>query len=169
MSVSLDDFSERVITPAMPPRLASACCISNFIIPGSGTLVSGFAVFCCSKNSDMDTGDKVTTCACSLAIGLLQLALSAFILVGWCWSCVWGLHYVQMSKKHYPEGWGLDQPTNVRTSQPTRGDVTSFLSAVHRQGHPQPVLPPPYSHCVDPPPPYESIYQQFRADSYPGS
>lgn len=74
-----------------------------------------------------------------------------------------------LTEKHYPEGWGLDQPTNVRTSQPTRGDVTSFLSAVHRQGHPQPVLPPPYSHCVDPPPPYESIYQQSRADSYPGS
>lgn len=37
MSVSLDDFSERVITPAMPPRLASACCISNFVIPGSGS------------------------------------------------------------------------------------------------------------------------------------
>lgn len=37
MSVSLDDFSERVITPAMPPRLARACCISNFVIPGSGS------------------------------------------------------------------------------------------------------------------------------------
>ena len=62
--------------------------------------MSGFAVFCCSKNSDMDTGDKVTTLVCSLGIGLLQLALTAFLLLGWCWSCVWGLHYVDMSSMY---------------------------------------------------------------------
>ena len=38
MSVSLDDFSERAITPAMPPGLACACCVGNFILPGSGKL-----------------------------------------------------------------------------------------------------------------------------------
>lgn len=99
-------------------------------------------------------------------VNVIYQNLCMFTARGYVCTSIFGLI---LTEKHYPEGWGLDQPTNVRTSQPTRGDVTSFLSAVHRQGHPQPVLPPPYSHCVDPPPPYESIYQQFRADSYPGS
>lgn len=36
-----------------------------------GILVFGFVVFCCFKNFDMDIGDKVIMCVCSLVIGFL--------------------------------------------------------------------------------------------------
>ncbi|XP_062616545.1 protein SPEC3-like [Saccostrea cucullata] len=167
MSVCHDDFSDRVITPAMPPCLAFTCCAMNFIFPGSGTIVSGFAAFCCSMNTDMNTGDRLTTCLCNLSIGVLQLVLSGFILVGWCWSCVWGLHYVDMSKKHYPEEWGLEQTRDVWTSQPLSIDPLSHGQFDHQQSHP--VSPPPYTPRFDPPPPYDAIDDQPRLFSISGS
>jgi len=60
-------------------------------------MVAEFAVFCCSKNNDMDFGDKCSSCCCSISIGILQLALTAALLIGWCWSIVWGNYYVEMS------------------------------------------------------------------------
>jgi hypothetical protein len=34
----LDDYEDRIITPAMPPCMARFCCVLNFVIPGTGLL-----------------------------------------------------------------------------------------------------------------------------------
>ena len=45
----------------------------------------------------MDFGDKCSSCCCSVSIGILQLALTVALLIGWCWSIAWGNYYVEMS------------------------------------------------------------------------
>ncbi|XP_060064668.1 WW domain-binding protein 11-like [Ylistrum balloti] len=92
--------NKRMYIPALPMPLATLCCVLNFIFPGLGTIVAGVSVCCCSRNEDMGCGEQCGSCTISILIGLLQLILTALI-IGWVWSCVWGVMMIGMSSEYY--------------------------------------------------------------------
>lgn len=110
--------TERVAVPAMPMWLAIICCVLNFLIPGLGTIVAGFSTFCCARNEDMTAASRIGSCCISFSIGLLQLLTVAILLLGWIWSCVWGVFFIGMSTEYYHD----NPPDNTRgavVTQPT--------------------------------------------------
>lgn len=110
--------TERVAVPAMPMWLAITCCVLNFLIPGFGTIIAGFSTFCCARNEDMTAAKRVGSCCISFSIGLLQLLSVAILLLGWIWSCVWGVFFIGMSTEYYHD----NPPDNTRgaiVTQPT--------------------------------------------------
>ncbi|XP_071143803.1 protein SPEC3-like [Mytilus edulis] len=161
------DFADRIVTPAMPLCMAYFCCVLNFIIPGSGTVVAGVSVFCCAENDDMEFGDKCTSCCCGLVLGLFQLLFTAFLLVGWCWSAIWGYSYIEMSKKHYTRRTHRRRRIQPITSQPvrrrlnqrhwTQPDTQELCIAIVSQ--------PNHLSCGSPPPPYYEEYRGLPTDS----
>ncbi|OWF55708.1 proline-rich proteoglycan 2-like [Mizuhopecten yessoensis] len=91
---------KRIYIPALPMPLATLCCVLNFVVPGLGTIVAGICVCCCSRNEDMGGGEQCGSCTLSILLGLLQLILTALI-IGWVWSCVWGVMMIGMSSEYY--------------------------------------------------------------------
>ncbi|CAF1187213.1 unnamed protein product [Adineta steineri] len=83
----------RRAVPQMPRALASICFVLNLILPGTGTLISAFAVFCCGKH---DYEKNIVACLYNLLAALLQIA-TIFLLVGWIWSVRWGILFIQLS------------------------------------------------------------------------
>ncbi|XP_071084060.1 calcium-binding protein P-like [Haliotis cracherodii] len=101
---------ERLAVPAMPMPLAVVCCVLNFLVPGLGTVVAGTSSFCCARNEDMDGSSRCGSCCIGLGIGFLQLLTTVTCLIGWVWSCVWGVFMIAMSAEYYhdnpPDGQG---------------------------------------------------------------
>ena len=173
-----EDFAERVMTPAMPICMAYFCCILNLVIPGTGTVVAGFSIFCCARNDDMDFGDKCTSCCCGILFGLLQLVFTAFLLIGWCWSAAWGFSYLEMSRKHYPRDSHRRRIQPITTQPTQRTHITNRqqscnqdsqhmnISIVECQPRSSDQPPPCYydyhrGHPIgtcEPPPSYHSLY-----------
>lgn len=92
---------ERSWFPAMPLPAAIICCILNFLIPGLGTAIAGLSVFCCARTEDMDKTAKVVSCFASCGIGFLQLLTTVLLVIGWFWSCFWGVTFIMMSIEYY--------------------------------------------------------------------
>ncbi|KAK3588568.1 hypothetical protein CHS0354_026173 [Potamilus streckersoni] len=102
--VSSDDpKDERYVVPALPMPLAVICCILNFLIPGFGTIVAGISVLCCARTDDMTSQEKCGSCLTVIGIGFLQLLLTVCFLIGWIWSCIWGVTFIGMSSNHFDE------------------------------------------------------------------
>ncbi|PIK44696.1 hypothetical protein BSL78_18447 [Apostichopus japonicus] len=92
ISVKVKHSPFRGSVPCMPSPLAVICAILNIIIPGSGTFVSAFSVFCCGFA-------ERPACAAfgwNLLAAVLQL-LTVIFLVGWIWSIHWGIMFVTLS------------------------------------------------------------------------
>lgn len=83
----------RRAVPLMPRPLAFICFTLNLILPGTGTLISAFAVFCCGKH---DHEKNIVAFFYNLLAAILQSA-TIFLLVGWIWSIRWGILFVQLS------------------------------------------------------------------------
>jgi len=83
----------RRAVPQMPRVLAFICFVLNLVLPGTGTLISAFAVFCCGKH---DYEKNIVAFLYNLLAGILQSA-TIFLLVGWIWSIRWGILFVQLS------------------------------------------------------------------------
>lgn len=168
---------ERIAVPAMPMPLAVICCILNFLVPGLGTMIAGFAACCCSRNEDMGCSWKCGSCMISLLVGLLQLLFTVLLFLGWIWSCIWGVSFIGMSKEYYhdnpvnQDGQAISQnaagvsAVTVVTRQP--GSVYPYgygLFTAQSQPVGYPPQPPAYSSPIppqpsappadDPPPPY---------------
>ncbi|XP_053378232.1 protein SPEC3-like [Mercenaria mercenaria] len=181
--------TERVAVPAMPMPLAILCCVLNFLIPGLGTMLAGLSVCCCSRNEDMSAGSRVGSCCISFAIGLLQLLLTALLLLGWIWSCVWGVFFLGMSAEYYhdnpPEGGTVLRPGGTQStvvvqpgsagyqygypaSQPVQPYTGGYSPQQPQQGYPPPQqqgYPPPQQGYAPPqqqgyPPPQQQGYPQ---------
>ncbi|KAF8778250.1 protein SPEC3-like [Argiope bruennichi] len=83
----------RKAIPHMPFALAVVLCLMNVLLPGTGTLISAFTVFCgCSTEHP----DKRQSLLYNLLAALLQLLLCP-IVVGWIWSVLWGITFVNIS------------------------------------------------------------------------
>ncbi|KAH3817189.1 uncharacterized protein LOC127832251 [Dreissena polymorpha] len=132
--------SERFFIPAMPMPAAIICCILNFLIPGLGTMLSGFSNFCCSRNEDLTWETRTTSCCINFGIGLLQLISFILLFLGWFWSCVWGGFYIVTSLEYYhnnrPEETDQPQERHV-THHPAVSQVVVI--------QPGPSLPPSYA------------------------
>ncbi|CAF1114964.1 unnamed protein product [Rotaria sordida] len=83
----------RRAVPHMPRALACICFILNLVLPGTGTLISAFAVFCCGKH---DHEKNIVAFFYNILAAILQSA-TIFLLVGWIWSIRWGILFIQLS------------------------------------------------------------------------
>lgn len=83
----------RKAIPNMPLPIAVILCLFNVLIPGSGTIISVFAILCGCKT---EHGSKRKSTMISLMAAFLQL-VSAPIVVGWIWSVLWGITFVNIS------------------------------------------------------------------------
>ncbi|CAL1296961.1 unnamed protein product [Larinioides sclopetarius] len=83
----------RKAVPRMPIAVAVLLCLMNVVLPGTGTLISAFTVFCgCTTEHQ----DKRQSLFYNLLAALLQLLLCP-IIVGWIWSVLWGITFVNIS------------------------------------------------------------------------
>jgi len=85
--------------PAMPLPLAIICCIINIIAPGVGTLLSSFACLCCGSTR-LDSPGKAF--CLNLVSAILQM-LTFLLIVGWIWSIIWGMNFVQLARTKTPQ------------------------------------------------------------------
>ncbi|PVD26196.1 hypothetical protein C0Q70_13865 [Pomacea canaliculata] len=79
--------------PCMPLPIAILCCIFNIAIPGLGTFVSSWTCLCGCKT-------RLAAPAKAFGINLLSAFLqmiSFVIIVGWVWSIIWGMNFVQIA------------------------------------------------------------------------
>lgn len=79
--------------PTMPLPIAVICCIFNIVVPGLGTLISSFCSCCCGQPRN---GSRLRAFGLNLVSALLQM-LTFVVIVGWIWSIVWGMTFVQLS------------------------------------------------------------------------
>ena len=66
------------------PRVAKAVLVMNILVPGLGTIVAGYSA----------RGDSFIN---NIIVGLLQMVLTPFFLVGWFWSLILGLQIYHKS------------------------------------------------------------------------
>lgn len=83
----------RMAIPCMPLPLAIFCCILNVFLPGIGTLISSFTVFCGAR-TEYDTNWRAF--GFNLLASILQL-VTAIIVVGLIWSIMWGVIFINLA------------------------------------------------------------------------
>ncbi|GAB1609625.1 protein SPEC3-like [Argonauta hians] len=79
--------------PCMPLPLAILLCVFNIGIPGLGTLLSAFTVFCVEKTRISSRGRAFCL---NLLSAFLQM-ITFIIIVGWIWSIIWGMTFVSLA------------------------------------------------------------------------
>ncbi|EDO30271.1 predicted protein, partial [Nematostella vectensis] len=84
--------------PTLPKFLAVICLLCNIILPGLGTVLSGFFAFCLSGDDSFI--DRATILCINCFVGLAQLMTVVFLMIGWIWSIAWGCTFVGLSGKH---------------------------------------------------------------------
>ncbi|KAL4226791.1 hypothetical protein ACF0H5_014770 [Mactra antiquata] len=155
--------TERVAVPAMPMPLAILCCIINFLIPGLGTILAGFTACCCARNEDMSGCSRIGSFCISFSIGILQLLTTALLLLGWIWSCVWGVFFLGMSAEYYH-----DNPVGGGTVLHPSGQTTVVVqpgSAGYQYGYPTQQPPQGYN---QPQPGYSPQQPGYNPQPQPG-
>ncbi|XP_033102856.1 protein SPEC3-like [Anneissia japonica] len=130
----------RAAIPAMHIAMAVVCLIFNIFIPGLGTIIAAFAVFCCA-NTGQSGGGKVGTFCLNFWVGLLQLATCWIFFIGWIWSIMWGAAFIGMSADYHSSG---DATTTVVTTTSAVPQQQQMMVVTQPQ-------PPPYNQ--QPPPP----------------
>ena len=83
-------------------------------------MIASVGVLCCAKTEDMNFKEKCGSCCMVFGIGILQLLLVACFLIGWIWSCIWGITFIGMSSKPKLMSMCVRIPT-IRV--PTRSDT----------------------------------------------
>ncbi|TMS35257.1 hypothetical protein L596_002696 [Steinernema carpocapsae] len=89
-------FFRRAV-PCMPMALAGFCCFLNILLPGSGTLVSSFSVFCCGASYESEKS-KCHVFSTNILAAFLQFLLFPMV-IGCVWSIIWGVTFVQLARK----------------------------------------------------------------------
>ncbi|XP_062595693.1 protein enabled-like [Saccostrea cucullata] len=107
----------RIAVPAMPRPMAILCCILNFLVPGLGTIIAGFTVCCCARSEDMTGCEKLSSFCISFWIGILQILTLPVLLLGWIWSCIWGVSFIGMSNEYYTDNPVMDEGHVIQSNQ----------------------------------------------------
>ncbi|KAH9509050.1 hypothetical protein Btru_048889 [Bulinus truncatus] len=81
--------------PRMPLPLAVVLCIFNIVIPGLGTFFSSWACLCGCKTK---LGNPAKAFGLNLLSAILQM-LSFVLIIGWVWSIIWGMNFLQISNQ----------------------------------------------------------------------
>uniref|UniRef100_A0A0R3S3I9 DUF1707 and DUF4870 domain-containing protein n=1 Tax=Elaeophora elaphi TaxID=1147741 RepID=A0A0R3S3I9_9BILA len=77
--------------PFLPLPAAIFCAIINVIMPGLGTIMSGFFALCLGQTRvNYREGQKLMTILINSLVGISQFFTITFLLVGWFWSMAWG-------------------------------------------------------------------------------
>ncbi|XP_037918432.1 protein stum-like isoform X1 [Hermetia illucens] len=88
--------------PVMPLWLAWFCMICNCIIPGFGTILSGFFCLCVGipRFSQYDSAKaRIGSLIINCIVGIAQAFCVLFCFVGWGWSIWWGLIMLKTARK----------------------------------------------------------------------
>uniref|UniRef100_A0A0N5B7L6 Uncharacterized protein n=1 Tax=Strongyloides papillosus TaxID=174720 RepID=A0A0N5B7L6_STREA len=86
----------RKAIPCMTMPNAIFCCITNFLIPGLGTFLSAFAI---PTGSNYESDQSIFWAfMTNILTAFLQL-LTAPLLFGIIWSMIWGITFIQLSRK----------------------------------------------------------------------
>ncbi|CAK8692558.1 uncharacterized protein LOC143461580 [Clavelina lepadiformis] len=106
--------------PVLPLPLAVGFLVCNCLVPGLGTILSGFTFFCVATTLDQEDRELVKPKApgmmcTNLLIGTAQLFTVTFLLVGWFWSISWGLTMVYLALDHNDRS---SRPTNLKRLPP---------------------------------------------------
>lgn len=64
-----------------------------------GTFVAGLSVLFCSRPRPRGT-TRSTVISVNTWVSIVQLLSTAFLLIGWVWSIVWGFAFLVISSKH---------------------------------------------------------------------
>ncbi|XP_064485013.1 protein stum homolog [Ornithodoros turicata] len=83
----------RKAVPIMPMPIAVCLCILNVLLPGVGTLVTVIAVVCGCRT---EHESRCVAAGYNLLASLLQTVTAPFV-VGWVWSIMWGITFVNVS------------------------------------------------------------------------
>ncbi|KAL4237968.1 hypothetical protein ACF0H5_002678 [Mactra antiquata] len=103
--VSPEDSWIRLAIPYLPLWLAILCLLLNICIPGFGTMISGFCIFCCATSrvpAKYDQEPILLLCV-NIWVGLAQLFTVTFMLVGWFWSVAWGIRMIFLALERREE------------------------------------------------------------------
>ncbi|TKR86608.1 hypothetical protein L596_011168 [Steinernema carpocapsae] len=77
--------------PFLPVPAAILCLVLNIILPGSGTIISGFSALCMGQpRINFKEGRKLVTLIVNFLVGISQFFTITFLFVGWFWSIAWG-------------------------------------------------------------------------------
>lgn len=77
--------------PFLPLPVAVFCATLNFVLPGSGTMMSGIFVLCVGQTRvNYREAQKLMTLVINILVGTSQFLTITFMLVGWFWSIAWG-------------------------------------------------------------------------------
>uniref|UniRef100_A0A1I7ZGZ1 Protein DETOXIFICATION n=1 Tax=Steinernema glaseri TaxID=37863 RepID=A0A1I7ZGZ1_9BILA len=77
--------------PFLPVPAAIVCLVLNVILPGSGTIISGFSALCMGQpRINFKEGRKLVTLIVNFLVGISQFFTITFLFVGWFWSIAWG-------------------------------------------------------------------------------
>ncbi|CAI5441396.1 unnamed protein product [Caenorhabditis angaria] len=87
----------RSAIPIMPLSLACLCFLMNVFLPGSGTLLGGISVLCCSD----PRGRSKPNCICWNTTAAILQFLSAPLIIGIIWSIIWGVMFIQIARKWF--------------------------------------------------------------------
>ncbi|BFZ07376.1 hypothetical protein BsWGS_10415 [Bradybaena similaris] len=79
--------------PYLPLPVAILFCIFNIVVPGLGTFMSSWACLCGCKTK---LGKPAKAFGLNILSAILQM-LSFVVIVGWVWSIIWGMHFVQIA------------------------------------------------------------------------
>ncbi|OWF55706.1 uncharacterized protein LOC110456130 [Mizuhopecten yessoensis] len=85
---------------ALPKPVAIVCCVSNFAFPGLGTILTGFALCCCDRHGVRNCSEACASCTANIVIGFLQILLTPVFLLGWLWSCMWGILFLRTADEY---------------------------------------------------------------------
>ncbi|XP_022101394.1 protein SPEC3-like [Acanthaster planci] len=103
----------RAAIPSLHIVAAVICLVLNIFLPGIGTIVAGFSVFCCG-NPGQSGGGKFGTFCLNFWVGVLQLLTCWIFLIGWVWSIMWGAAFIGLSADYHTP----TETTTVVTSTP---------------------------------------------------
>lgn len=147
-----DSIDDAIMLPILPLELAVVCCMTNFLLPGVGTMISGFSVLCCAKTDDLTPKQRYISSLVVVVIGVLQLLMVSCFLIGWIWSGIWGVSLIGNSAEYYKEtetsNWRNDSRRRLRP----RSNLIYPMRARSNIRYHSP--PPPYEMYRSPPPGY---------------
>ncbi|XP_061179040.1 uncharacterized protein LOC133187637 [Saccostrea echinata] len=147
-----DDDDDAIIIPILPLELAVVCCVTNFVLPGVGTMIAGFSVLCCAKTDDITPKQKYSSAIVVVAIGFLQLIMVSCFLIGWIWSGIWGVSLIGNSAEYYKESESSNWRGDNRRRLRPRSNLIYPMRARSNIRYHSP--PPPYEMYRTPPPGY---------------
>ncbi|CAK8672240.1 unnamed protein product [Clavelina lepadiformis] len=103
--------------PIMPMCLAIILCIVNCLIPGFGTIIASFTVFCCANVGQSGSSNCGVFCL-NFWIGWAQMFTVFFFLAGWIWSIIWGVYFISNASQYGKAGIVSTTTTTAAIPQP---------------------------------------------------